>query len=121
MNQTGGREAQKLRTRALIVAAAGGLTQPTVEQAADAAGVSRATAYRYFPTQEALSVELESGDVWREIEALVIDPQTADVGTRLDRLIDALVSRGVRRRAARPHCAARLPRQLAARPRLARA
>jgi AcrR family transcriptional regulator len=92
VNQTGGREAQKLRTRALIVAAAGGLTQPTVEQAADAAGVSRATAYRYFPTQEALSVELESGDVWREIEALVIDQQTADVGTRLDRLIDALVT-----------------------------
>jgi AcrR family transcriptional regulator len=91
MNQAGGREAQKLRTRALIVAAAGGLTQPTVEQAADAAGVSRATAYRYFPTQEALSVELETQDVWREVEALVVDPQTADVGARLDRLIDAVV------------------------------
>jgi AcrR family transcriptional regulator len=91
VNQAKGREAQKARTRTLIVAAAGGLTQPTVEQAADAAGVSRATAYRYFPTQEALSVELESGDVWREVEALVIDPQTADVGARLDRLIDAVV------------------------------
>jgi AcrR family transcriptional regulator len=62
-----------------------------VEQAADAAGVSRATAYRYFPTQEALSVELESEDVWREVEALVADPQTADVGARLDRIIDAVV------------------------------
>jgi len=91
VNQAKGREAQKARTRTLIVAAAGGLTQPTVEQAADAAGVSRATAYRYFPTQEALSVELESGDVWREVEALVNDPQTADVGARLDRLIDAVV------------------------------
>jgi AcrR family transcriptional regulator len=91
VNHAKGREAQKARTRTLIVAAAGGLTQPTVEQAADAAGVSRATAYRYFPTQEALSVELESGDVWREVEALVIDPQTADVGARLDRLIDAVV------------------------------
>lgn len=91
VNQAKGREAQKARTRTLIVAAAGGLTQPTVEQAADAAGVSRATAYRYFPTQEALSVELESGDVWREVEALVVDPQTADVGARLDRLIDAVV------------------------------
>ena len=91
VNHAKGREAQKARTRTLIVAAAGGLTQPTVEQAADAAGVSRATAYRYFPTQEALSVELESGDVWREVEALVVDPQTADVGARLDRLIDAVV------------------------------
>jgi len=91
VNQAKGREAQKARTRTLIVAAAGGLTQPTVEQAADAAGVSRATAYRYFPTQEALSVELETEDVWREVEALVVDPQTADVGARLDRLIDAVV------------------------------
>ena len=73
------------------MAAAGGLTQPTVEQAADAAGVSRATAYRYFPTQEALSVELETEDVWHEVEALVVDPQTADVGARLDRIIDAVV------------------------------
>jgi AcrR family transcriptional regulator len=91
MNQSRGRETQKARTRALIAAAAAGLTQPTVEQAADAAGVSRATAYRYFPTQEALSVELESEDVWREVEALVADPQTADVGARLDRIIDAVV------------------------------
>jgi AcrR family transcriptional regulator len=92
MSQARGREAQKARTRALIVAAASGLTQPTVEQAADAAGVSRATAYRYFPTQEALSVELDSGEVWAEVEALVADPQTADVAARLDRLVDAVVS-----------------------------
>jgi AcrR family transcriptional regulator len=83
---------RRRRGRALIVAAARGLTQPTVEQAADAAGVSRATAYRYFPTQEALSVELDSGKVWREVEALVVDPKTADVGARFDRIIDVVVS-----------------------------
>jgi hypothetical protein len=43
------------------------------------------------PQQEALSVELDSGEVWREVEALVVDPRTADVGARLDRLIDAVV------------------------------
>jgi AcrR family transcriptional regulator len=91
VSQARGREAQRARTRALIVAAARSITQPTVEQAADAAGVSRATAYRYFPTQEALSVELDSGEVWREVEALVVEPHTADVEARLDHLIDAVV------------------------------
>ncbi|HZO62058.1 MAG TPA: TetR family transcriptional regulator [Gaiellaceae bacterium] len=54
---------QKARTRAAIVAAAHehrsahGAT-PSVAEAAAAAGVARATAYRYFPTQEALEVEV---------------------------------------------------------------
>jgi AcrR family transcriptional regulator len=55
-----GRTRQKARTRSALVAAArellaGGAT-PTVEQAADAAQVARATAYRYFPNQRALLV-----------------------------------------------------------------
>jgi AcrR family transcriptional regulator len=53
-----GRTGQKARTRdALIAATRRLLTQgatPTVEQAAAAAGISRATAYRYFPNQRAL-------------------------------------------------------------------
>src|SRR4051812_39378843 len=53
-----GRTRQKARTRNALVAAArallaGGST-PTVEQAADAAEIARATAYRYFPNQRAL-------------------------------------------------------------------
>lgn len=53
-----GRTHQKQRTRAALVAAAHeqvarGLA-PTVEDAAEAASVSRATAYRYFPNQHAL-------------------------------------------------------------------
>ncbi|MCU1357927.1 MAG: transcriptional regulator, TetR family, partial [Acidimicrobiales bacterium] len=56
--ELGGRSAQKRRTREALVAAArdmvaAGLT-PTVEQAAEAAGVSRTTAYRYFPTARSL-------------------------------------------------------------------
>lgn len=53
---------QKERTRSAVVAAATQLlkdgAQPTVAQAAELAKVSRATAYRYFPTQEALLVEV---------------------------------------------------------------
>lgn len=55
------RSNQKQRTRAALVAAAGELVRegatPTVADAAARALVSRATAYRYFPTQESLLVE----------------------------------------------------------------
>ena len=67
MDQVIGRVNQKARTRAAIVDAAQALRsasgRPTVAEAADAAKVSRATAYRYFPTQEALQVELEASSV----------------------------------------------------------
>jgi AcrR family transcriptional regulator len=53
-----GRTAQKSRTRQALVAAtrellADGLT-PKVEDAAERAGISRTTAYRYFPNQRSL-------------------------------------------------------------------
>jgi AcrR family transcriptional regulator len=53
-----GRTRQKARTRAALTSAARELLAhgptPTVEQAADAAGIARATAYRYFANQRAL-------------------------------------------------------------------
>lgn len=53
---------QKQRTRGAIVDAAVRLVRegatPTVAHAAEAAGVSRATAYRYFPTPEDLLIEV---------------------------------------------------------------
>jgi AcrR family transcriptional regulator len=58
---TQGRPRQTQRTRRALLAAAdeifaaGGV--PTVAAAAERADVSRATAYRYFPTQEALLLE----------------------------------------------------------------
>ena len=59
--QQEGRINQKRRTRAAILAAAGVLLEqdqrPTVAEVADAALVSRATAYRYFPTQEYMLLE----------------------------------------------------------------
>ena len=70
---------QKERTRTAIVDAAHALmrdgTRPTVQAAAEAAKVSRATAYRYFPTQEALVTEVMS-----------VSPATAMVDPMLEGL-----------------------------------
>ena len=85
-----GRIAQKRRTREAIIAAARELvaagTTPTVEATAEAASVSRATAYRYFPTQHALLVAAhpETGTV-----SLLPDDAPDDPATRLDLVIDA--------------------------------
>jgi AcrR family transcriptional regulator len=53
-----GRTAQKQRTRSALIVATRGLlaagVAPTVEAAADAADISRTTAYRYFPNQRSL-------------------------------------------------------------------
>ncbi|WP_284747146.1 TetR/AcrR family transcriptional regulator [Amycolatopsis sp. RTGN1] len=64
-----GRSRQKGRTRAVLVEAAHALLArggaPTVEEAAAEAGISRTTAYRYFPNQRALLLaaypEIEDG------------------------------------------------------------
>lgn len=84
-----GRTRQKARTREAVIAAArahiaAGET-PTVEQAADAAGVSRATAYRYFPNQRTMLVA-----AYPEIEArsLLGEDPPDDVAARLDRVVD---------------------------------
>jgi AcrR family transcriptional regulator len=79
---------QKARTREAIVEAAQQLHRrgitPTVAQAAEQARVSRATAYRYFPTQEALIVEV-TGITPRvlEVDELLENLITEDVETRL--------------------------------------
>ena len=57
-----GRESQKGRTRKFLLDTAGALVKaggnPTVTDVAAAAGISRATAYRYFPTQEIMQAEV---------------------------------------------------------------
>jgi AcrR family transcriptional regulator len=86
-----GRTKQKARTRVALIQAAreflsGGAT-PTVEQAADAAHVSRTTAYRYFPNQRALIVA-----TFPEVAAasLLPDVPPEDPEGRLDAVVDAL-------------------------------
>jgi AcrR family transcriptional regulator len=57
----GGRERQKRRTKAILLQAAAQLVRegktPTVTEVADAAEVSRRTAYRYFPAQQQMLSE----------------------------------------------------------------
>ena len=59
---------------------------PTVAQAANDALVSRTTAYRYFPTQESLLLELSVKIDIREVEDLVSRP--LDDTTPEDRLLE---------------------------------
>lgn len=86
---------QKARTRAAIVEAAERLRDeagatPTVAEAAAGAGVSRATAYRYFPTQEALEIEVaEIGPDVVATEDVLARLSTDDVAERLQTLLDA--------------------------------
>ena len=88
-----GRTAQKARTRRALVEAARELLAegppPTVEQAADAAGISRTTAYRYFPNQRALLVA-----AFPEIDtdSLLPDPPPEDPEARLEALTEALTA-----------------------------
>jgi len=87
-----GRVNQKRRTRAAIAEAAQAMLQegvtPTVAQAAEAALVSRTTAYRYFPTQESLLVELSVNLDVADIEELVAQP--VDAEGAVDRAVDVL-------------------------------
>jgi AcrR family transcriptional regulator len=84
---------QKARTRAAIVEAAAALMRdgaaPTVAAAADAAKVSRATAYRYFPTQEALLVEVSDiTPLVAPVERLLEEPSSEEAEARLVALLE---------------------------------
>lgn len=84
-----GRTNQKERTRrALLDAArdllAEGIT-PTVEDVAEAAATSRATAYRYFPNQDALLVAAHPE---ANVISLLGEDPPLDPESRLDLLVD---------------------------------
>jgi AcrR family transcriptional regulator len=88
-----GRTGQKQRTRLALVTAARGLIgqghTPTVEDTADAAGISRTTAYRYFANQAAL---LAASHPEIEARSLLPDDAPTDVEGRLDAVIAAFTT-----------------------------
>jgi AcrR family transcriptional regulator len=86
-----GRVRQKARTRTAMVAAtrallAEGVT-PTVEQAAERAGISRTSAYRYFPNQRALLIAC-----YPELDApsLLDAPAPLDAVARLEQVTESI-------------------------------
>jgi AcrR family transcriptional regulator len=88
--ELGGRHQQKARTRqALIAATRELLTQgaiPTVEQAAATAGISRTTAYRYFPNQRTL---LLAAHPETQQQSLLPEHAPSDPQARLDLVMEA--------------------------------
>jgi AcrR family transcriptional regulator len=85
-----GRPNQKLRTRKALLAAASRLMQgggkPSLEEIAEEALVSRATAYRYFTNVEALLVEAALDVATPDAETVFADAPTADPVARLERV-----------------------------------
>lgn len=103
-----GRGRQTRRTRRALLAAADELFAegrvPTVADVAERADVARATAYRYFPTQEALLLEtsyLGDSDPLRSLPALVdeIDDPRARLAEAVRRGAEWTLGREARLRA----------------------
>jgi len=90
-----GRMNQKRRTRAALMLAARECVRrgemPTVAQVAEAALVSKSTAYRYFPSQEALVAEALLDEAIRpDLEAVYAAAETPGSATaRLDAVVRA--------------------------------
>jgi len=91
---TEGRPQQKQRTRKALLQAAAQLTKqgrrPTLEEIAEEALVSRATAYRYFPNVEALHLEASIDIETPQAEDALRGAPADDVVARLECVDDAL-------------------------------
>jgi AcrR family transcriptional regulator len=89
-----GRWKQKRRTRKELLAATARLMKsgrtPTLEEVADEALVSRATAYRYFPSIEALLAEAALDMATPDPDTLFADMASSDPVERLERVEAAL-------------------------------
>lgn len=89
-----GRTGQKRRTRSQLIAATRELitlsgAAPTVDQAASRAGISRTTAYRYFPNQKALLVAAHPET---QVVSFVPDDAGDDPEDRLRGAVEAFVA-----------------------------
>ena len=89
-----GRFNQKRRTRRAIIEAASNLVragqQPSVAEAAEAALVSKATAYRYFPTQHSLLLEVGFEAIHPSAQSLLEGAPEDDPGARFETVLRAV-------------------------------
>ena len=85
---------QKRRTRSAILEAASNLVragqQPSVAEAAEAALVSKATAYRYFPTQQSLLLEIGFEAIHPSAQSLLEGAPEDDAQARLETVLRAV-------------------------------
>ena len=86
-----GRPNQRQRTRKDLLVAASNLMKqgrkPTLDEVAEAALVSRATAYRYFPRVEALLLEASLDVATPGPEALFANDESTDPVARAERAL----------------------------------
>jgi len=94
MADAAGRSSQKRRTRKALLDAATRLMRegrrPTLEEIAEDASVSRATAYRYFPNGDALLLEASLDVAVPEPADLFADSAQTDLTARIERVDAAL-------------------------------
>ncbi|SFS03751.1 transcriptional regulator, TetR family [Dyella sp. OK004] len=90
-----GRANQKQRTRRTLLETAAALIakgeRPTVTEVADAAGISRRTAYRYFPTQVKLMTEAALEGLRPSMESAINDAPPGTTSGAIETRVDALV------------------------------
>ncbi|MCB8823276.1 TetR/AcrR family transcriptional regulator [Microvirga rosea] len=95
--ETKERVAQKQRTRMALLKAARELLvdgeTPSVPDAADRAGISRATAYRYFSTPDALAQEAILDAIASEFETIgTLLPDDADPAEKAQHIVSAVLA-----------------------------
>jgi len=105
MSQAGGsRSMQKARTRGVLLAAAremlasGGT--PNVAEVADRAGISRATAYRYYSSPDVMMHEAVLDGIMAELDSLDLETaEGAAVAVRLETVVDRVIEMVLRNEA----------------------
>src|SRR3954452_23002616 len=88
----GGRAAQRRRTRRAILEATVGLlrsgAEPSVNDIAAAADVSRRTVYLYYPTLDQLVLDATMGTLYVDIDAALQAQTSTDPHVRVRTLVD---------------------------------